>query len=120
MDTSIACCRRKVELICQRVSIFDAHWALFFLTRYTSAPWVSYALRASPTYTRPHLLKAIDNVVQGTFVQCSNIHPSDDSCKQASLPLRFGGLGMRQLKDIAVSGVYRGGGGHWAMTPPLV
>ena len=38
LGTSIARCTRRVELICQCVRNLDPHWALLFLTHYTSAP----------------------------------------------------------------------------------
>ena len=41
---SLTRCTGKVNLICQRIKHLDAHWAVFFLTRYASATRVNYVL----------------------------------------------------------------------------
>ena len=37
LEPSIAAYSNKVQLICNRIVDLDAHWALFFLTRYVAA-----------------------------------------------------------------------------------
>ena len=102
LNESLAQCSDKVNLMCHRVKNLDAHWALFFLTRYVSAPRVNYVLRTSPAYTKPSLLQSIDTIVRDALISCTNVEFSSDAWKQASLPLRFGGLGVRSVADLAL------------------
>ena len=99
---SLARCSRKVQLICQRVKLLDAHWDLFFLTRYASAPRVSYVLRTSPAYVLPSALSSIDATVRDALECSLNIAVTDTGWTQASLPLRYGGLGVRSVTDLAL------------------
>ena len=80
----------------------NAYWALFFLTRYVSAPRVNYVLRTSPAYTKPSSLQSIDTIVRDALISCTNVEFSSDAWKQAFLPLRFGGLGVRSVADLAL------------------
>ena len=99
---SLTRCSRKVKLFCQRVRLLDAHWGLFFLTRYASAPRVSYVLRTSPAYVLPSALSSIDATVRDALECSLNIAVTDTGWTQASLPLRYGGLGVRSVTDLAL------------------
>ena len=99
---SLSRCSSKVDLICARLKHLDAHWALFFLTRYASAPRVSYVLRTSPAYVLPSALSSIDATVRDALECCLNIELSDQAWTQASLPLRYGGLGVRKVTHLAL------------------
>ena len=102
LEDALALCSRKVELICDRVQTLDSHWALFFLTRYASAPRLSHLLRSSPAYLRPALLHSIDTLVRDALVKCCNVNLSESAWRQATLPTRMGGLGVRSVADLAL------------------
>ena len=102
LDDSVSSCASKVKLICNRVQNLDAHWALFFLARYTSAPRLNHLLRSSPAYLQPSKLQSIDLMVRSTLTTCTNVQLSDQAWAQASLPLRHGGLGVRKVADLAL------------------
>ena len=95
-------CYETIKLICERVQTLDAHWALFCLTRYTSAPRLNHMLRSAPVYLRPNILETIDRDVRETATKCVNVNLAEDAWRQASLPLRFGGLGLRGVADLAL------------------
>ena len=97
LNDSLSKCSRKVELICDRVQTLDSHWALFFLTRYASAPRLSHMLRSSPAYLEPRTLDTIDALIRDTLVKCINVQLPGNTWSQATLPLRFGGLGVRSI-----------------------
>ena len=103
LDDSIAQCARKVELMCDRVKQLDSHWALFFLTKYASAPRFNHLLRTSPAYLLPAGLHGMDAYVRDTLVGCINVELTEDTWAQAALPLRFGGLGVRGVADLALA-----------------
>ena len=102
MESSEHACVERVKMICQRLAPLDAHWALFFLSRYVSAPRVNYLLRVSPMYRADEALLIIDGCVRHTLSERINVNLSDDAWKQASLPVRFGGLGVRSVASLAL------------------
>ena len=102
LDDSIARCGRRVELMCDRVKQLDSHWALFFLSKYASAPRFSHLLRTSPAYLVPAGLHRLDSYVRTTLMESINVDLTDEAWAQASLPARFGGLGVRSVSDLAI------------------
>ena len=42
-----------ISRLCTRICLLDRHTALFFLSKYVSAPRVQYLLRSSPAYLDP-------------------------------------------------------------------
>ena len=102
LDGSIGRCGQKVELMCERVKQLDSHWALFFLSKYTSAPRFSHLLRTSPAHFHPAGLRRVDACVRRTFVECTNVGLTDEAWTQATLPIRYGGLGVRSITDLAI------------------
>ena len=85
-----------------RTANIGSHAALFFLSRYAAVPRAIYLLRAAPVHAAEESLRAIDEKMRGATSQCCNVQLVDDSWTQASLPLRFGGLGVRRLADVAL------------------
>ena len=102
LDDSIARCGGKVELMCDRVKQLDSHWALFFLSKYASAPRFNHLLRTSPAYLLPAGLHRMDAYVRATLVESINVDLTDEAWAQATLPVRFGGLGVRSVSDLAL------------------
>ena len=78
--STISQCKRKVELMCERVQNLDAHWALFFITKYASAPRFNHILRTSPAYQKSTELRAVDEVVRETLAKCSNVNFAGGTC----------------------------------------
>ena len=99
---SLTTCINNIKTICQRVGLLDAHWAIFFLSRYVSAPRVSYKLRTSPLYEETGALDAIDELVRQTLSERVNVALDDSAWKQATLPVRHGGLGVRSVRALAL------------------
>ena len=102
LDYSVPKCKERIQLICERVQTLDAHWALFFLKQYTSAPRLNHLLRSAPVYLRPNMLEAIDHDVRECVIKCTNVSLGEDAWRQASLPLRYGGLGVRGVADLSL------------------
>ena len=102
LNSSVQKAKGLIENICDRVKHLDAHTALFILCHYTSAPRFNYLLRSSPLYLDPALLQSTDVVVRNTLSQTTNVLIDDTSWKQASLPVRYGGLGVRTTESLAL------------------
>ena len=102
LPDSIAKAASLVENICNRVKLLDAHTALFFLSNHTSAPRLTYLLRTSPTFKCQSNLTYIDDQVMRTTIEVTNVEINEDSWSQASLPVRKGGLGLRNLASVAL------------------
>lgn len=92
----------KMELLLDRLSEVEPHQAFFLLTHYLYVPKLMYCLRASPIYKMPEMLKKCDQMIKSKLEDVCNIAMNDASWKQATLPLRLGGLGIRQCSDIAL------------------
>ena len=88
LNYSVPKCKERIDLICERVQTLDAHWALFFLKQYTSAPRLNHLLRSAPVYLRPNTLEAIDHGVRECVIKCTNVSLGEDAWRQASLPFR--------------------------------
>ena len=102
IEEAVSQANQVVSNICNRIQVLDAHTALFFLTNHTSAPRLNYLLRTAPLYQRPDSLSAIDQVVRDTATKVTNVELDASSWRQASLPIRYGGLGLRSINSLAL------------------
>lgn len=94
---------QMVSRLVQRVQkLEEAHQAFFLLKNYVSAPRLLYLLRSAPAYQHPSLLARIDEVVRRGAVIITNVDLHDSSWRQATLPARLGGLGIRKVSDLAL------------------
>ena len=64
---------------------------------------MTYALRTAPCFLKPNILKSYDLVIKEALESILNTPLSDESClKQCTLPVRYGGLGVRLASEIAL------------------
>ena len=91
-----------VERLCARLRGLDSHTAVFFLAHHVSAPRLTYLLRSAPTFQAQHVLLATDETVRHTLETASNVAISPETWKQASLPVKLGGLGVRSVEALAL------------------
>ena len=94
--------KHLISNLCNRIKGLDAHTALFFLTHHSSAPRLNYLLRSAPMFLHSSSLLEIDDMIRRTTVEVTNVRIDDTAWKQASLPVRFGGLGLRQVEKLAL------------------
>ena len=90
-----------INNICNRIEGLDSHTALFFLTNFTAAPRLNYLLRSAPMYFDDSALERIDEKIRTTAVSVTNVDMVDDAWRQASLPIRHGGIGLRRVSSLA-------------------
>ena len=79
-----------------------SHDSLFLLRNVLSAPRLMYLLRTAPCTGSPELEK-FDTVLRESLSRTLNIDLDDERWIQASLPVRWGGLGIRSVVSLAPS-----------------
>jgi len=68
-----------------------------------SIPKWLHLLRSSPSWESTPGLLRVDHSERSTLANIINVQLSDSSWSQASLPVRWGGVGVRSLLDLAPS-----------------
>ena len=81
----------------------DVHPALCVFKKSLSSCRFSYLMRTSRAYLLPESLKSVDELFRSTLEVITNTRVDGVSWDQASLPLSFGGLGIRKVEDLAIS-----------------
>ncbi|KAG7301774.1 hypothetical protein JYU34_014797 [Plutella xylostella] len=80
-----------------------AHVALTIFRCCLSMPKLTYALRTSAVWLFPANIANIDNCIKNVLEQVLNIKLEGDQWRQAALPIRHGGLGIRRVKETGLS-----------------
>ena len=94
--------RSTLELLGERLSLLHSQDALCLLRNAFSLPKVLYVLRTAPCFQSPILLDL--DQLQRSLLECiCNIQLSNKAWKQASLPIKSGGLGIRSFAMLAPS-----------------
>ena len=99
-DTWSARCE-DLKLAVERLSLLNAQDALLLLRVSFSAPRVQHLLRCSPSVDNP-ALDLFDGCLRSALSRISNTNISDTQWLQASLPIKHGGLGVRQVRSLAL------------------
>ena len=104
-DATICCIVKKMsehKRMNDRILLLDGHPGLFLLKNAFSLPRLQHTLRSAPCRNHPELLAEYDVITRSTTEALCNIHFDDNSCSQAKLPVRYGGLGLRTAADQAL------------------
>ena len=64
-------------------------------------PFQNYLI-SSPSWNVDNFITSFDEILKATLEVISNISLQDNVWTQATLPINFGGLGTRMLKEIAL------------------
>ena len=89
------------KMICSRLETLDHHDSLFLLKNVFHIPKLLYLLRTTTSY-RSIVLKEFDACIKTTVESITNCHLDDTAFCQATLPVKFGGLGVRSTEDISL------------------
>ena len=92
----------KLEQAVPRLSKMSSHEAIFLLRNSLAIPKLLYTLRTSPCFSSP-ILREFDKLVIRTLAVCTNVRMNEASEQQATLPVRWGGLGVRSAVNLAPS-----------------
>ncbi len=102
VDTVLASKREDLETLAGRLPLMPAHDCLFLLRNVVTTPRLVYTLRTAPC-TGSKELVLYDEVLRSTLSTTLNVDLSDGGWQQASLPVRWGGLGVRSAVMLAPS-----------------
>ena len=89
------------KLLCSRLERLDHHEALFLLKNAFFIPKFLYVLRTFPCHNH-RLLKEIDLRMKAGIESITNCRFDRPTFRQASLPIKLGGLGVRCSEDLAL------------------
>lgn len=78
------------------------HMALFILRLCLFTPKFLYLLRSCSIWHLRTLIEPIDNVLKKSLTKILNLQFDDRSWRQATLPIRLGGLGIRTASSVAL------------------
>src|SRR6267154_1636826 len=85
-----------------RLSRLAAHEAFFLLKTSFAVPRLQYLLRCTPAFASS-ALGGVAQTIKDALVTVLNIELAGDAYTQASLPVRWGGLGVRDVVSLAAS-----------------
>ena len=102
VDTSLKSKFDTLKKAIERMQYIDAHDALLLLKSSLHLPKLLYTLRTSVCHGNP-ILDDIDDITREGLSNILNLPFSDDNWRQANLPVKDGGLGVRSVASLASS-----------------
>jgi hypothetical protein len=91
----------EFKRLADRLSSLNARDSLFQLKSYFSTPKLLHIKRTSPCYNSSVPTK-YDGFIRKTLQSLINVDLCDSAWNQATLPVSFGGLGVRRASDLAL------------------
>ena len=98
----LAAKKEELQRLTNRLELMPSHDSLFLLRNVLAAPRLVYLLRTAPCWDSPEL-PMYDAVLRDSLSAILNIDIDDNRWTQASLPVRWGGLGVRGITLLAPS-----------------
>lgn len=92
----------SIKTFWERLLSLNSHTAYFLLKNCLAIPKLTYFIRTTPLWLFPSLLQYFDDGIRSTLESILNIPLDDHNWTQASLPINFGGLGIRKITDICL------------------
>lgn len=108
MDKSLTARVEDLRQASKRLLMVSRHDALTLLRFSLSAPKLMHTLRSSPFFTHPSLT-VFDEELRNCLTMITNINLTNLQWLQACLPVKRGGLGIRQTSQVAASGFFASG-----------
>jgi len=100
LESILASKKEELQRLTKRQQLMPSHDSLFILRNVMAAPRVVYMLRTAPCCDSPELL-LYDTVLSDSLSTTLNVVLDDHSWTQASLPVGWGGLGVRGITLLA-------------------
>lgn len=92
----------KMYVLINRLTSLQHHYAYFILKNCMAIPKLVYLLRCTPLWKFPDLLRQLDMDMKSALEKLTNVQLNHPQWVQSSLPVNFGGLGIRSLFDISL------------------
>ena len=93
---------QDLKRLSKRLECMPAHDSLYLLRNVFTTPRLMYLLRTTCCIESP-VLPLFDATIRDSLSATLNVELSDDRWRQASLPVRWGGLGVRSVISLAPS-----------------
>lgn len=93
---------KHFHAVSERLIQINNHMAYTIIRHCVFIPQITYSLRSSHFWNHPHLTSKLDCLIRETVSNCLNINLEGRTWTQASLPIRHGGLGIRQISSISL------------------
>ncbi|XP_055355792.1 uncharacterized protein LOC129601093 [Paramacrobiotus metropolitanus] len=90
----------QVKKLTESLGVLPAHQSLFLLRNSMSLPRLMYILRATPCHKYPEKLREFDDVIKSKAEEITSVKMDDVTYRQASLPVKSGGLGLPKAEEI--------------------
>ena len=100
IDDTLSTKREELATLASRLPLLTSHDSLFLLRSVVSTPRLLYTLRTAPC-TGSAELERYDELLRTTLTVTLNVNMTDVGWSQASLPIRWGGLGVRSAVSLA-------------------
>jgi hypothetical protein len=94
--------QHKLNLLISRLEQINPHVAYFLLKNCLFIPKMSYFLRTCALWKFSSLLEDMDSLLKESLESILNICLNTKQWLQATLPISFGGLGIRRISDICL------------------
>ncbi|XP_063359932.1 uncharacterized protein LOC134649149 [Cydia amplana] len=94
--------RDLLQLAGERLKEISPHIALVLMQKCFAVPKMTYLLRTSPVWQFPDEITSFDDTIKATIEAVVNVSLSDDQWRQAALPVRHGGIGVRRVQDVSL------------------
>lgn len=98
LDRKIADLRRLTE----KLKNMNAHSAFYLLKVSISTPRLIFFLRGNPMWKNNSGLERYDAVLQNSLESILNVQLSTRAWSESSLPIKYGGIGIRHATEIAL------------------
>jgi Reverse transcriptase (RNA-dependent DNA polymerase) len=102
IDAAVLACQVKLQTALPRLHLMSAHEALFLLKNSLAVPKLQFTLRTAPCFIGSGVV-SFDMVVRAALSRSLNLAIDDSAWEQASLPVRWGGLGVRSAAALSTS-----------------
>ncbi|KAJ0183176.1 hypothetical protein K1T71_001152 [Dendrolimus kikuchii] len=86
----------------ENLKSISLHSAYYIIRYCIFTPNFIYILRCCPIWQNQNILKTLDNVIRYSLSSIFNIPFDDRTWTQASLPIRYGGLGIRKISAVSL------------------
>lgn len=102
VDSAISDRCDQLRKVAGRLALMTAHEAMFLLRSSFALPRLQYLLRTAPCFMSGKV-EQFDELVRSTLETVTNVKLDSRAWSQASLPVRWGGLGVRSAVDLSPS-----------------
>ncbi|XP_037034393.1 uncharacterized protein LOC119073191 [Bradysia coprophila] len=94
---------RKLKIMVGRMDKLNAHHSYCLLRSSLSIPQLSYLLRTTPCWNAMDELEEYDRVLKDAMESIVNCRFTENSWNEATLPVKLGGLGLRNATNLCYS-----------------